>query len=239
VQSQGDELEILEYSSKHAKALFYNRAMPDVVVMDEGASGPELIRHEQHWRQRLEGFWRAFKPYFSNRKLEFWQPQQMNLENLTLVPLRKNERDFIMQTWGVPPEQFGLLENSNRATIEGSDFVMESRVIQPRREALAARLTLKLLPDYDSRLVLGFVSTVREDADRQLQAMKAAPWAFGESEWRARAGFDKPATAGSVRMVPLNSFATDDLMDPDQRPKKADSSATPPPAEDPEKVVTE
>jgi HK97 family phage portal protein len=228
VRAQADEIETHEYASKHAKALFWNRATPEIVVMDPEAGEEEMLRHEQHWRQRLQGFLRAMRPYFTNRKLEFWQPTQMNLDNLTMVPLMKHERDVIMQTWGVPPEQFGLVENSNRATIDGSDYVMESRVILPRRQFLAAQLTLKLLPEYDPRLVLGFASTVREDKVHELNVMKAAPWAFGESEWRERAGYAVPAPAGDARLVPLNSFVTTDLEDPEQRP----AAAGPAPPED-------
>lgn len=121
VRSQGDEIETAEYASKHAKQLFFNRAIPDFVVMDESADLPEIERHEKAFNQKLQGFWRWYKPYFTNRKLEFWQPNQMNLENLTMVPLMKHERDVLLQTVGIPPEQLGIVESSNRATIDGSD----------------------------------------------------------------------------------------------------------------------
>ncbi len=120
IRAQGDELETFEYASKHAKQLFFNRAIPEFVVMDEGAGDPEIDRHEKAFNQKLQGLWRWYKPYFTNRKLEFWQPQQMNLENLTMVPLLKHERDTIIQTWGFPPEELGIVENSNRATAEAA-----------------------------------------------------------------------------------------------------------------------
>lgn len=223
VRSLGDEIETDEYAAKHAKTLFYNRAMPDVVIMDPNAEETELDRYEMHWRNRLQGYLRSHLPFFANRKLEFWQPTTPNLENLTLVPLRKFERDVILQTYGIPPEQMGIVENSNRATSEASDFIMEKRVIEPRRIALAAQLQQKLLWSYngDMRLQLRFKSTIPADKEYQRAVMVGAPWAFGESEWRQQAGYPAAAPSGDVRMVPMNSYATTDLTDAEQRPQAA------------------
>ena len=229
IRAQADELETAEYASKHAKAIFWNRALPDIVVMDVDAGDPEIKRHELAWNNRLQGFWRWYKPYFANRKLEFWQPQQMNLENLTMVPLMKHERDTIMQTWGVPPEQFGLTESSNRAVAETGNWIMESRVIEPRRQFLCDELQAKLLPEYDERLVLGFVSTVPENREHQLNVRKAAPWAWMVDEWREFAGDEPlPNRRGQVFVLPLNSFGTEDLADLERRPQPNPGAGRPP-----------
>lgn len=208
VRAMGDEIETDEYAAKHAKQLFFNRAMPELVIQDEGASEEEVRRHEMAWNQRLQGLFRAFKPYFVNRKLEFFQPQQMNMENLTLVPLRKHERDIQLQCWGMPPEQLGIIENSNRATIEASDFVFQERLIKPRRDFLADELTYKLAPEYDARLQVGYRNTVPTDKEQRLKAMSAAPWAFGRSEWRELAGALGDMRAGDEPMVSLQFAKT-------------------------------
>src|SRR5262245_11606618 len=225
VRAQADELETHEFASKHAKQLFWNRALPEFVVMDPNADTPEMDRHEQAFTQRLQGFWRWYKPYFTNRKLEFWQPQQMNLENLTMVPLMKHERDVIIQAWGMPPEQLGIVENSNRATIDGSDYVYERRLVRPRREMVRDALQAGLVPEYDERLVLGFVDTVPEDKEHQLAVAKAAPHALTLDEWRARAGA-KPVGGdlGKARMVPLNGYLTADPLDQTTRPQAGGSA---------------
>ncbi len=220
VRSQADEIETHEYASKHAKQLFFNRATPEYVVMDDGASGPDVDTHERAWMQRLQGYWRWQKPYFTNRKLEFWQPQQMNLDNLTMVPLMKYERDVILQTTGMPPEQLGIVENSNRATIDGSNYVYESRVVLPRREAIRDALQMRLVPEYDPRLVLGFVNTVPEDKTHELAMAKAAPHTVRVDEWRKRQGL--PLVGGPLGnsfIVPLNSYLTPDPLDQSTRPK--------------------
>ena len=228
VRAQADELETFEYASKHAKALFWNRAIPDFVVMDEQAGVDEITRHEQAFLQRLQGFWRAHKPYFTNRKLEFWQPNQMNLENLTMVPLLKHERDTIVQAWGFPPEQLGIIENSNRATSENSDYILEKRVVKPRREFIRDEMQAKLVPDYDERLVVGYVDTVPEDKEHRLNVAKAAPHALELDEWRALMGL-KPVGGdlGRARLVPLNSYLTQDPLDPTTRPAPAGGGRPP------------
>lgn len=226
VRAQADELETFEYASKHAKQLFWNRATPEFVVMDDNAGPDEVALHERAWLQRLGGFWRSNKPYFTNRKLEFWQPQQMNLENLTMVPLLKHERDTILQAWGFSPEQLGITETSNRATADVSDYVFENRVVRPRRVFMRDQLQMKLAPEYDERLVVGFVDTVPEDKEHRLSVAKAAPHALTTDEWRAMMG-QKPlgGELGASHLVPLNSYLAVDPLDPESRPHAAPAPA--------------
>jgi hypothetical protein len=233
IRALGDEIETDEYASKHAKQLFFNRARPDYVVMDPGAGEAEIRIHERAWMNRLQGLFKAHRPYFANRELKFWQPTEANLENLTLVPLRTHERDIQLQCWGMPPEQMGIVTDSNRSTIDASDYIFQRRLIEPRRQFLAEELTLKLAVEFDPRIVIEFVSTVPEDKDQKLAVMKAAPWAWTMNEWREFAG-DEPVRGpeGESRLVPLNSFITDDLLDPEQRPQSGGRTPeTPPPNE--------
>jgi phage portal protein BeeE len=229
-----DEIGTYEYASKHAQGLFFNRAMPDVVVMDPGAKTEEIARHEQHWNNRLQGFWRAFKPYFANRELKFWQPQQMNFENLTLVPMQKYERDTIIQCWGMPPEQLGIVESSNRATADASDYIFEKRVIRPRREMWRAYLQAFLAPEYDPRLVVKYMDTVPTDKEHALNVAKAAPYTRTVDEWRECQCLPPlGGVEGSARFVPLQGYLTTTPLDVTMRPQAAPGGK--PPAGDAEK----
>ena len=224
----GDEIGTDEYAAKHAQGLFFNRATPEFVVMDPGASPDELAIYEKKWLNRLQGFWKAFKPMFVNKKLEFWQPSSQNLENLTLVPLRKFERDVILQTWGMPPEQFGIVEDSNRATADVSDYVYEKRIVRPRRDFWRAYLQAFLAPEYDARLVVKYVDTVPADKQYSLDVGKAAPYALTMDEWRAMIG-QKPVGGelGASRFVPLQGYLAVDPLDPASRPQAAAGGAPP------------
>lgn len=230
IKALSDEVETDEYAAKHAKTLFFNRAMPDFVVMDEDADDAELQTHERKWRQKLQGFWKAMSPFFTNRKLEFWQPKQMNLENLTLVPLRKHERDIQLQAWGMPPEQLGIIENSNRATIEASDYVFQSRLIAPRRQFLADELTLRLAAQYDERLEIGFVDTTPADKEHQLNVAKTMPHLNTVDGWRKLLLGEEelPDGKGAVYVMSLANYGTTDLADPEARPNNPTGAGRPP-----------
>jgi Phage portal protein len=241
----GDELEIDEYLAKMTKQMFFNDADPKwIFAGGEGTSEAEMRRLERDFLQKNQGFWRKFKPYFlvgggddiNKRIHEFQRP---TMEQLVYPGLRKAQRDVVLQTWGAPPELFGITENSNRATVEAAEYLFAKWVILPRAERMRSIIQSKLLPEYDDRLILDFPSPVQEDKEHQLAVMKAAPWAWDADEWRARAG-DAPLEVstkpGGVYMVPLNSFATSDLLDPEQRPKASAGVSAP---DDPEQTPEE
>lgn len=234
-QALSDEIATFEYSSKHAQGIFFNRAMPEIVIQDEGASADEVTRHEEHWNSRLQGFWRAFKPYFTNRKLEFWQPNQMNLENLTLVPLQKFERDMILMTWGVGAEQLGVSEGARLfKNIQADAYVYETQVIRPRRQWWALQLQTYIAPEYDKRIRVGFADTTPEDAEQKLNALKAAPHSVTVDEWRSVQGLPPiGGDEGKARLVPLNSYLAVDALDMASRPQAAAGGRPPsePPAD--------
>lgn len=219
MQALADEVSADEFASKHVGQLFFNRASPEFVLMDKEATDVELDVHEHAWNSRLRGLYKAMKPYFTNRTLEFWQPAQQNLENLTLVPLRLFERDIQLQTWGIPPEQLGITTSSNRATAETSDYIFESRVVRPRRTFLAEELSLKLAPMYDERIEVSFFDTSPRDKEHALKVMIANPSAFTINEWREQAKAEPLSEEfGKARKVMLSDYYTVDPMDTESRP---------------------
>ena len=210
-RSLSDELETDEYAAKHTRQLFFNRARPDMIIWpksqgahDIGLQPDQVRRLEERWLDGHQGFWRAFKPFFVGREIQVHEVNQ-SLQELQLVELRKHERDTIVQVFGIPPELLGILNNSNRATIESADYLFSRWVITPRLEFLRAQLQERLIPEYDDRLVLDFVSPVEEDRAHMLAAAKAAPWAMKVDEWRTLQGQEVlDDDAGQVHMMPLN-----------------------------------
>jgi hypothetical protein len=184
-EAVGDELEVDEFAAKLSKTVFINRARPDLLVMPkEGLMKPEEVAHlEQNWLNRSQGFWRAFRPFFLRRAVEVTKFDH-NFRNIQLTSLRQHQRDTIMQTFGLPPEIMGVIESSNRATIESADHLFSKYVIVPRLESIRSQLQQKLVPEYDERLILDYVSPVQEDKERQLKAAQIAPWALTVDEWR-------------------------------------------------------
>ncbi len=201
-----DELETDEYASKHVKSWFYNRARPDIIISADGLTPQDTARLEEDWLRKSQGFWKAYKPYFMSRKVDI-QALSQSFESMQLVDLRKYERDTIVQVYGVPPEILGIIESSNRATIASAELLYSKWVIQPRLEFLRAVLQEKLVPEFDDRLIIDYVSPVSEDKEYNLQVAQAAPWSLTVDEWREMQGLEPLADgAGKVYMMPYNLY---------------------------------
>lgn len=183
--SLADELETDEFAAKHTKAFFYNRARPDLIVYPKtGTLRSEAVqRMEEDWLGAAQGFWKAFKPYFMTREVGIHELDQ-NFRSMQLVQIREHERNTILQVFGVPPEILGVLEHSNRATIDAADYLFSRYVLRPRLEFMRSQLQERLVPEYDDRLIIDFVDPVSEDKATFLEAMKGAPWAASVDEWR-------------------------------------------------------
>lgn len=227
-----DEIQVDEYASKMAAAFFFNRARPDFIFAT-GLGDDETKRLEQDWIQKLQGFWRAHRPYFLagsgadqvDLQKQIREFQQPTMEQLVYPNLRKVERDIILQTWGVPPELFGILESSNRATIETAEYTFARQVTAPKCERFRGFLQRQMIEDFDERGIVHCDSPVVEDKEFLLNAAKAAPWALTTDEWRKIQGLAQLGDEiGASRMIPLNSYLTDDPLNPDARPQGGGSA---------------
>lgn len=224
-----DELETDEYAAKHTKSWFYNRARPDLVISGDGLRPEDTARLEEDWLRRHQGFWKAFKPYFLSKKVDI-QTLSQTFENMQLVDLRKYERDTIIQVYGVPPEILGIIENSNRATIEAADFLFARWVVQPRLEFLRVVLQERLVPEFDDRLILDYESPVSEDKEHKLNVARAAPWSLTVDEWREMQGREPlPDGQGRVYMLPFNVYPSRTLAGQPQEQPAPPGSEEPPP----------
>lgn len=243
-----DELETDEYASRFLKQYFYNDATPPFIVSPKGDGQTSVItdiearRLEQSWLNKLQGYWKAHKPIFATRALDVKEFKR-DLRSMQMVQLREHERDVVFQVFRIPPELFGVLAHSNRATVDLADFIFNTKVITPRLDFLRSNLQEKLLPEYDDRLILDYISPVAEDKNQQLAAATVAPWALTVDEWRSRAGEAALENgSGNVHMVaftlqPLANLAAPPtidkplaenpdeviLPDPSLRPVKAQS----------------
>lgn len=231
----GDELETDEYAARHVKAYFYNRARPDLIVWPKGGGTMDendVERLEDHWTSRNTGFWRAFRPYFLRREVEVKELDQ-NFRSDQLTQIREHERNTILQVYGVSPETLGIIApGSARATITMSDQIYAKRVLVPRLELLRSVMQERLLPMFDERLILDYVSPVVRDHELELQAAQAAPWAPNVDEWRARMGLEPlPDGKGQVHVIsPLLEERT--FGDPEPELEIDDDPLIPPAPQD-------
>jgi len=208
MHSLSDEAEIDEYAAKTARQLFFNRATPDFLVYPKGPEGQtaemsptEVRRFETDWLNRLQGYWKSYKPYFLSREVGVYEFSK-DMQALQLLPIRNQERDIIIQVFGVPPERFGILNNSNRSTIDASDLIYAKDVMVPRLEFWRSYLQERMVPEYDDRLILDYVTPVMEDRDFMLKAAQFAPWAMDGNEWRSIMGLAPKDEFDGVYFVP-------------------------------------
>jgi hypothetical protein len=110
---------------------------------------------------------------------------------------------MVMQVFGVSPEIFGVLESSNRATIEAADYLFSRWVLIPRLDYMRDVLQFRLMTKYTDNLIIDFESPVKEDRDREIKLMGIAAWTMTMNEWRDMLGLD-PVDDGDVRLIPLN-----------------------------------
>lgn len=200
----GDELDTDEMTAKHLKQFFLNRARPDMIVSGKAWDEATRQRLEQEWMNKHQGFWRQYRPAFINDEITVKVIGQ-TFEELQLTKLREFERNIVVNVFGMPPEILGIIENSNRATIESAAFLFTRFVVEPRLEFLRDWFQQRLIPFFDDRLIIDFVSPVPEDKEFELNAAKVAPWARMVDEWRELQGLEPlPEGRGQVFLIPIN-----------------------------------
>ncbi len=217
-QTLGDELETHEYAAKHLKNHFFNRARPDFIAYvkpsanESEVSKRTLLKLKQAWLDEHQGFWKSFKPHFINRELKIHEFVQ-DFRKQQVLPIMEFERNTIIQVYGLPPEIFGILESSNRSTIDAADFLFTKYAVLPRMEFQREVLQQSLVPEYDDRLILDFDSPVTEDRDHTLKVAQAAPWTLKMNDWLDLMGRDQvPGPEGEIRAVPNDVTLTDALV---------------------------
>ena len=212
-QSLSDEIETDEYAAKHTKNWFFNRARPDIIVSANDYTTENVRRIERQWLAKHQGYWKAHLPAFLRGQDMKIHELSQTFEQMELVKLRQHERDMVMQVFGVSPEIFGVLESSNRATIEAADYLFSRWVLVPRLEFISGILNHRVVPLYDERLVLKYESPIREDKDRETQLKKTAAWTMTMNEWREQIGQEPIGEKGEVYLIPLNMSLREDLSE--------------------------
>lgn len=216
MEALGDELETDELTAKYLKQFFFNGARPDTIISMVGQKDTSRKRAEMHWNQRHQGFWRAFKPFFTSRSVDVKTLGHQH-EQMQLVPLRDFERNTIIQVAGVPPEILGILKDANRASMVVAEQLFAKQVVMPRMELMREVMQVILAPQFGEGLFLGFENPIPDDADFELKAATAAPWSRTVDEWRHLQGLPElEDERGKVFMVPAQLIAVQDFSEVSQ-----------------------
>lgn len=186
----GAEIDIDEYASKFLGSYFRNSAQPSLLLGVEGADEAELDRAATIWDDKLRGSENAHRVHWYSGKLTVDQISS-TLKDADMIEVRKFERNTLIQVNSIPPECLGIIENSNRSTIDAADYHLRKNVIAPRLGAFCAMLQDQVMPLFSgfmSGYLIAPVNPIPEDLEHKLMVMQAAPQAFTINEWRAAAG---------------------------------------------------
>lgn len=202
-EALADEIDTDEFAAKQVKSFFYNGTVPDTLVGMEGGDKSAAEALKEKWAAEHRGFWNKNRAYFTNAKITV-ERLDTTFKDMQLVQLRQGLRDTVVQVFGVPPEVLGIIENSNRATIESADYLLTTGVLAPRLRRLEMVLA-QLAAEAGDGLTFAFDNVVPENKEFALSVMQARPEAFTHNEVRKLAGlaeadgldvFPEPASFG-------------------------------------------
>lgn len=221
VQSLTDEFDADENAARLISWSFYNRGRPDVLIGLPGAQQAEVEAFRNDWNANLVGVSNALKTHFVNVDPKAIQ-MGYDFQHLQVLDLRKYNRDMIRQVQGIPPEILGILDQSNRATIDAADYLYNKNVIVPKAEMWREFFQRTLVVEFDERAVLDYVSPIQEDKNYTLSTAIAAPYMVKVKDWRKIAGLPPVSPAeGDLYMVPAGTTAVRSLEE------LADAEVTP------------
>lgn len=205
-ESLTDEIETDEYAAGFIKTFFKNRARPELIISMKGLDEKQLTEAKRRFENQHVGFERSHRSWWHNAEVSV-QELTTKFTDMELSDLRKDERDAIINVFGVPPEQMGIVTSSNRATARESENIMATSVLVPRLEPFREQLQAELVPLYDDRLILSYVSPIPADREFQLEVLKAAPYMATRGEWRTMGGLPDRGEGDDVHLMPLNLYS--------------------------------
>lgn len=204
----GDEVETDEYMAKWAKRFFFNDAKPPVIIEAPGMQEEQTKRLEEKWMEKYSGTNNAHKPAFmswSGKVTEIGKGQK----EMDFVESRKFLRDTANQHFLMPPEVMGIIENSNRATIDAADYLYTKNVLKPALTLFQELLNIHVCPLFDEKLYLEFENVVPEDKMYNLRVANDGlqRGAVMVNEWRVANGLE-PTEGGDVFYIPVSMMVS-------------------------------
>lgn len=202
------DTELAQYheANKFNRAVFVNGAFPGTMISIKGLGPTEQKRFQADFESRFGGWNNNGKPMVVGADVSV-QDMSKSQRDMDFVSLLKFIRDTSGQNWNIPPELLGIVENSNRASIESAMYIHAMNNLEPRLRMWRAEFNRKLVPRFnDPSLELTYISPVRETAEFVLaQANEGLTrGALTINEWRKRNGFPE-TDGGDVRLVPSNT----------------------------------
>lgn len=213
----GDEIQSDEYASKYAKNLFFNDATPSAIIYAPSGNKDTADLIKQSWLQKMAGYHHAKEPMVLTGEGSKFEKIAQTPQELDFVESRKFLRDSANQQFHIPPEILGILENSNRSTIDSAFYLLNKNVLSDYLRMFERVMNTQLLwEDYDTEktLILHHENTIEEDMDLKLRIANdgLSRGVLTVNDWRRAMGYEIDERGGDVYLrsfgqseIPFNS----------------------------------
>ena len=213
----GDEIQSDEYASKYAKNLFFNDATPSAIIYAPQGNKETADQIKQSWLQKMAGFHHAKEPMVLTGEGSKFEKISQSPTELDFVESRRFLRDNANEHFHIPPEILGILQNSNRSTIDSAEYLLNKNVLADYLRMFERVINSQLLwEDFDREhnFILAHENNVSEDIAQKLQIVNdgLARGVLTVNDWRMAMGFERDERSGDVYLrsmvqseVPFNS----------------------------------
>lgn len=226
----GDEIQSDEYASKYAKNLFFNDATPSAIIYAPKGNKDSADQIKQTWLQKMAGFRHAKEPMVLTGEGSKFEKVSQSPQELDFVESRKFLRDTSNQRFHIPPEIMGILDNSNRSTIDASFYLLGKNVLPDYLRMYERALNTQLLwEDFDPERTMIFhhENTIEEDVEQKLRIANEglSRGVLTVNDWRRALGYEIDEKGGDVYLrsmatveIPFNSQPVE-LPDVEEKPE--------------------
>lgn len=181
-----DEVQTDELFSKASKNFAYNDATPPFLLSVPGMPKDQADALKESWKQKLGGWMHRREPAIVGFDATV-TPLGLSPVEMDFVESRKFLRDESLQHYQIPPEIYGVLESSNRSTVDAAYFLYHKNVLFDRYRFIERVITRQLIAtDFDVNLCAKFDEKVPEDEAFRLSVLNAGidKMLVKRSEWR-------------------------------------------------------
>ncbi len=227
----GDEIQSDEYASKYAKNLFFNDATPSAIIYAPQGTKETADQIKQSWLQKMAGYHHAKEPMVLTGEGSKFEKIAQTPQEMDFVNSRKFLRDSTNQQYHIPPEIMGILENSNRSTIDSAFYLLNKNVLaDPLRMFERVMNTQLLWEDFDKErtLILHHENTVEEDMDLKLRIADEglSRGVITRNEWRIAMGYEPDKKNGDVYLMGFSTVEQPQNHDPVELPESPTEEET-------------
>lgn len=199
----GDEIQTDEYSAKYAKNLFFNDATPSAIIYAPNGNKETADQIKQSWLQKMAGLHHAKEPMVLTGEGSKFEKIAQTPTELDFVESRRFLRDSANEHFHIPPEIMGILQNSNRSTIDSAEYLLNKNVLADYLRMFERVINSQLLwEDFDKEqvLILHHENNISEDIAQKLQILNdgLSRGVLTVNDWRIGMGFEADEKGGDV-----------------------------------------